>query len=57
MVSGATGAIDADDGTPESHAAPASSGPDRLDHDEFGLDYVPGASGAESSFSTDDFPG
>ena len=57
MVSGSTGALDADDGTPENHASLGPSGPDRLDHDEFGLDYIPGSSGSESSFSADDFPG
>lgn len=57
MVPGSKGAIDAGDGIPDTHAATAHGSSDTTGYDEFGLDYIPGASAGESSFSADDIPG
>ncbi|MET1052235.1 MAG: hypothetical protein ABWX65_06320 [Mycetocola sp.] len=54
MVSGSPHALDAGDGTPESHATASHTPPDRLDYDEFSLDYDGTAGAIDSSFSTDD---
>ncbi|MBG6238554.1 hypothetical protein IWX78_001526 [Mycetocola sp. CAN_C7] len=55
MVSGSSGALDTDDGTPQSHASTPPGGVERLDYDEFDLGYDGSTGSSGSSFSHDDF--
>jgi hypothetical protein len=54
MIPGQTGVPEANDGALGSHVSSAPGGVDRLDYDEFSLDYVAGSGLTDSSFSPDE---